>query len=115
MIFGLIFRARLLTPLSPIDTVAKRLLADAVADASVPIGTAIAAARKQSAGSAGRSIDLEELARGIINSMPQEAEKYRKGKKAVLARLIGQGMKETKGAVDASALGQKLQELLSET
>ena len=47
--------------------------------------------------------------------MPQEAEKYRKGKKAVLARLIGQGMKETKGAVDASALGQKLQELLSET
>lgn len=44
--------------------------------------------------------------------MPAEADKYRKGKKAVLARLVGQGMRLTKGQADAVALGKMLEDLL---
>ena len=58
-------------------------------------------------------MDLEKLAHRIITDMPQEAEKYRNGKKAVLARLIGQGMRQTKGSVDAAKLGKLLESLLS--
>ena len=58
-------------------------------------------------------MDLEELARKIIEDLPQEAEKYRNGKKAVLARLVGQGMRQTKGTVDAAKLGKLLESLLS--
>lgn len=54
------------------------------------------------------AINYESLSATVIQSLPTEAEKVRKGNMNVLARLIGEGMKRSKGKADASSLRQAL-------
>lgn len=91
------------------DTVAKRLVADCTNDPRRSFTEALA---KQAEYVASQELDIDNLARSLIASMPIEVKKYREGKKAVLARLVGQGMRQTRGAADAATLGETLERLL---
>lgn len=50
------------------------------------------------------SIDYDKLANSVIRALPAEVEKVKKGNLNVLARLIGEGMKMSKGKADAKLL-----------
>jgi aspartyl-tRNA(Asn)/glutamyl-tRNA(Gln) amidotransferase subunit B len=56
---------------------------------------------------------MDTLARELIQAHPEEAALVRQGNDKVIMRLIGQGMRATKGRADAKALGGVLRSLLS--
>jgi aspartyl-tRNA(Asn)/glutamyl-tRNA(Gln) amidotransferase subunit B len=59
------------------------------------------------------ALDLDQLARDLIQAHPEEAELVRNGQEKVLMRLIGQGMRMSKGRADAKGLGDLLRTWLS--
>jgi aspartyl-tRNA(Asn)/glutamyl-tRNA(Gln) amidotransferase subunit B len=56
--------------------------------------------------------DLTALCEQIIIDLPKESEKIRKGQEKVLARLVGEVMKRTKGRADAAVAQSELLRLL---
>ncbi|MEF3168370.1 MAG: Asp-tRNA(Asn)/Glu-tRNA(Gln) amidotransferase subunit GatB [Deltaproteobacteria bacterium] len=56
---------------------------------------------------------LREVVRKVIEDHPQEVEKYRSGKTKVLGFLVGQAMKETRGAANPKILNALFIEMLS--
>lgn len=58
------------------------------------------------------AIDYEALAAQVVLSLPKEAEKVRKGSKNVMAPLIGEGMKRSKGQANPSKLNASLLSIL---
>jgi aspartyl-tRNA(Asn)/glutamyl-tRNA(Gln) amidotransferase subunit B len=57
---------------------------------------------------------LRELARGVLQSNPQQVELYRGGKTTLLGWFVGQVMRETGGQADPQIARQVLQDLLGE-
>ena len=55
---------------------------------------------------------LRELARGVLQSNPQQVELYRGGKTTLLGWFVGQLMRETGGQADPQLARQVLQDLL---
>lgn len=58
-------------------------------------------------------IDLASLAQEVVQALPAEADKVRKGNHNVLARLMGEGMKRSKGRANAKDLREHLLAALS--
>jgi aspartyl-tRNA(Asn)/glutamyl-tRNA(Gln) amidotransferase subunit B len=56
--------------------------------------------------------ELTALCQQVIQDLPKESEKIRKGQEKVLARLIGEVMKRTKGRADAEVARTELMRLL---
>lgn len=54
------------------------------------------------------NIDYEALSSAVIKDLPLEAEKVKKGNLNVLARLMGEGMKKSKGKAEAKLLRESL-------
>lgn len=61
------------------------------------------------------SPSLEQLAQDLIRAYPEEANLVRNGQDKVIMRLIGQGMRLSKGKADAKRLGQLLKSMLHES
>ncbi|UCD23597.1 MAG: glutamine--tRNA ligase/YqeY domain fusion protein [Gemmatimonadota bacterium] len=57
---------------------------------------------------------LDELVSSVIASQPDEAQRYREGKTALLGFFVGQVMKQSKGKLDPEAVKSLLQAKLSE-
>ena len=57
--------------------------------------------------------DLADLIKKVIDSMPNEVEAYKNGKKALLKRFMGEVMKRSKGKAEPQATMKLLNELLS--
>lgn len=58
------------------------------------------------------TIDYDLLCSSIVQALPAESDKVRKGNTNVLARLIGEGMKRSKGRADAKVLRERLLDAL---
>lgn len=56
--------------------------------------------------------DLKALCEAVIAKLPKEAEKVRGGNDKVVMRLVGQVMKDSRGAADAQAARALLLELI---
>lgn len=56
--------------------------------------------------------DLKGLCEAVIQKLPKEAEKVRQGNDKVVMRLVGQVMKDSRGAADAQAARALLLELI---
>lgn len=59
-----------------------------------------------------KRFDIDLTLRKILEKNPRAAEDYKKGEKKALHFLIGQGMRETQGSVDANTLRKSLLKLL---
>jgi aspartyl-tRNA(Asn)/glutamyl-tRNA(Gln) amidotransferase subunit B len=55
---------------------------------------------------------LRKLARGVLQSNPQQVDLYRGGKSTLLGWFVGQLMRETGGQADPQLARQVLQDLL---
>ena len=89
-----------------IATVAKALLSAFIASPNSTSLRSLLTAAVTAASSS--SVDYTALCAEILNALPDEADKVRKGSKNVLARLIGEGMKRTQGRADARRLRDAL-------
>jgi aspartyl-tRNA(Asn)/glutamyl-tRNA(Gln) amidotransferase subunit B len=91
-------------------TVAKSILQRLFeSDPSPPIHDLIASASSTGQG----DDDLAVLARDIIEALPVEAAKVRRGQGKVVMRLVGEGMKRSGGKADARRLKATLESLLA--
>ncbi|MFH1145959.1 MAG: Asp-tRNA(Asn)/Glu-tRNA(Gln) amidotransferase subunit GatB [bacterium] len=61
-----------------------------------------------------KDLDLDELAKGIVNTHPKEAESYKAGKKNLFQFFVGLLMKETKGKADPKAVREAIEKVLGE-
>ena len=59
------------------------------------------------------SENLEKYAREVIESNPEEVEKFKSGKRQLLGFFVGQVMKMTKGKANPREVNAIIQELLS--
>ena len=59
------------------------------------------------------SVALEQLIRDMLSEMPEEVEAYKKGKKALMKRFIGEMMKRSRGKADPKDTAALLSKLLS--
>ena len=57
---------------------------------------------------------IETLADAVLEAHPQAAEEYKGGKENALMFLVGQGMKESKGAANPELLKEILKEKLKQ-
>ena len=57
--------------------------------------------------------ELETVVKGVINSNPDEAAKYKAGKTKLLGFFVGQVMKETKGKANPQEVNTIIREMLS--
>jgi aspartyl-tRNA(Asn)/glutamyl-tRNA(Gln) amidotransferase subunit B len=57
---------------------------------------------------------IEEIVKKVIAGNEKSASDYRAGKKAALAHLVGQVMKETKGAANPAVVNEVLKKNLGE-
>lgn len=60
----------------------------------------------------GDGTEMTDLCKQIIQDLPKEAEKVRAGNEKVVARLMGEAMKRTKGRADARAVRETFSKLL---
>lgn len=60
------------------------------------------------------AIDYELLCSSVLQALPTESDKVKKGNLNVLARLIGEGMKRSKGKADAKLLRKGLLDALGD-
>lgn len=56
--------------------------------------------------------DTAVTCRMVIDALPEEAEKVRRGNKKVIARLVGEAMKQTRGRGDARQLSSEFERLV---
>lgn len=57
--------------------------------------------------------ELEEIARRVLDSNPQQVETYKRGKEGLFSFFVGQVMKETKGKANPAIVNEVLRRLLS--
>jgi len=93
-----------------IGTTGKALLASHVAAPTTSSLTAQLAEAIEAASSS--TTDYTELCQRVIVKLPMEADKVRKGNSKVIAKLVGEGMKETQGRGDAKQLRKVLEQML---
>lgn len=89
-------------------TVAKELLAEAVARGASPRRLVD---RRKLGRIAGRS-NLEPLVREVLRAHPDTVENFRQGKEKALAFLVGQIMAKTRGRADPAELNGLLREII---
>ena len=56
---------------------------------------------------------LQDLAQQVVERLPQEVEKARRGECKLIQRLVGEGMRISGGKADAKRLGEVLRQMLS--
>lgn len=91
------------------DDVAERILWKMIDD-KMP---ALKAAKKYGFSEIDKQIDIEKIISEIIAKNPKAAADYKKGELKALNFLVGQLMRETKGAVDAKKARELMMEKLS--
>lgn len=90
------------------DDVAERILWKMIDDKAPPLE----AAKKHGLCEIDSSIDIENIISGILARNAKAAEDYKKGEERSLNFLVGQVMRETKGAVDAKSARENLLKIM---
>jgi len=93
------------------DDVAEKILWKMIDDKLPPLQ----AAKKHGLSEIDNSIDIEKIISGIITKNAKAVEDYKCGEEKSLNFLVGQVMRETKGAVDAKSAREKLIKLIMRT
>lgn len=89
-------------------TTGKSLLAGSFGDATQSLQKRLQVAIEAASG----EVDYDDLAQRIILALPTEADKVRKGNKKVIARLVGEAMKLSKGKARAQEVQTALERAL---
>lgn len=86
------------------DDVAERILWKMIEDRQPPE----IVAKRHGFAAIDRTLDVDKIISGILEKNPKAVEDYKKGEEKALNFLVGQLMRETKGAVDAKAARERV-------
>lgn len=89
-------------------TTGKSLLAGSFGDATQSLQKRLQSAIQAAIG----KVDYEDLAQRVTSALPAEADKVRKGNRKVIARLVGEAMKLSKGKARAQEVQAALERAL---
>ncbi len=92
------------------DDVAEQILWKMIEDRQPP-GTV---AKRHGFAAIDRTLDIDKIISGILEKNPKAVEDYKKGEAKALNFLVGQLMRETKGAVDAKRAREEILKKLKE-
>lgn len=89
------------------DDVTERILWKMIDERIPPLE----AAKRHGFSQIDKTLDLDSIISGIFSKNPKAVEDYKKGEEKALNFLVGQLMRETRGAVDAKSAREKIHEL----